>query len=113
MEKDSKNLEQHLGNLESDKSGGVAPYVLVGGALIGATFGALAAGAYIGSALGWLVGNLLNVLPVVNNAIPDMARSYGLEPKSDINVRTCQTLGTLAGLGFGWLPWKIYFKKDD
>jgi len=91
---------------------GLGGGIIIGGVLIAATVGMVVVGAYVGNFAGWGMGNIVDYLPIVRYAIPDAARSLGLNPDPKINENIFQAVGTLGGAGLGYVPWYAYAKSN-
>jgi len=107
-------LQQRQTSLRNNCRGadGLGTLLATGVAMVVLWTGLVTAGAYVGNLYGWVVGNLINVLPVVNQAIPETVRSFGLSPGPNVNIITSQAAGTLAGTGLGFYGAYRYRKKD-
>jgi hypothetical protein len=95
-------------------AGGAALTVGVGAALFGLWAGATVLGAYLGYGIGWGAGHIIDMLPYVKEAIPNLVRSVGLTPSSDVNVTVFEALGMIGGTGFGFYgPYAVAKKAKD
>lgn len=67
---------------------------------------------YVCEFLGWIVGHIVDWIPLVNKVAPWMAERCGLHIKSgNLNVDLYQTVGAINGFWTGlWLPWKVVAK---
>ena len=100
-----------LDDLVRDESGNVAVAALVATAAMPVC---AYAGTYVGEGVGWVVGNIIDFIPYVNDVVPWLAERAGLisDAKNavDLNENLYQTTGAISGfLGGLLLPWKILF----
>lgn len=70
------------------------------------------AGSYLGEGLGYLWGNLIDIIPYVNQVAPWMAERAGLindvRSATNLNEDLYQTAGAISGFWGGlWLPLRI------
>lgn len=96
-------------NLVLNEKGNVGAGVLA--AMIATPISAYAF-SYVGEGLGWVSGNIANVIPYVKDVVPWLAERSGLIQDSknvaDLNENLYQTSGAISGFYGGiFLPWRI------
>ena len=70
---------------------------------------------YIGQGFGWLWGQIVDFIPLVNQVIPWLAErcgdlGEGLS-RHELNVEFSQVSGAISGFWGGlWLPWRVLAK---
>lgn len=73
---------------------------------------------FVGQGLGWLIGQVIDFIPVVNSVAPYLANrcgdlGAGLS-RHAMNVEFYQLSGAISWFWFGfWLPLKVAAKLDD
>lgn len=97
--------------MESGLEKGLAGCALVGGFVVASGLCACA-GSYLGQGLGWIVGNIIDVVPLVKDVAPWMAERADLINDAkivvDLNEDLYQTTGAIGGFYGGLVfPLKI------
>ena len=72
------------------------------------------AGSYLGEGIGYLFGNLIDIIPLAEDVAPWMAERAGLitdaKHAANLNEDLYQTTGAMSGFYGGlFLPWKFIF----
>lgn len=106
-----------LDDLVRDERGNVAVGALVATAAMPVC---AYVGSYLGEGLGYVWGNIIDFIPLVNDVAPWLAERSGLindaKTAVDLNENLYQTTGAISGFWGGlWLPWKVLAAayKDD
>ena len=102
-----------LDDLVRDERGNVAVGALVATA-VGMPVCAYV-GTYLGEGMGYVWGNIVDFIPLVNDIAPWLAERAGLinDAKTvvDLNENLYQTTGAIGGFWGGlWVPWKVLTK---